>query len=59
MQLILTLPPKAMVILKEISFNCGSPASKKSFSSFKENCRHARQPRTIVGVASPQFSQKY
>ena len=25
MQLILTPPPKVMVILKEISFNCGSP----------------------------------
>ena len=25
MQLILTSPPKVMVILKEISFNCGSP----------------------------------
>ena len=25
MQLILTPPPKVMVILKEISFNCGNP----------------------------------
>ena len=28
MQLILTPPPKVMVILKEISFNCGSPAEE-------------------------------
>ena len=30
MQLILTPPPKVVVILKEISFNCGSPAHAKA-----------------------------
>ena len=31
MQLILTPPPKVMVILKEISFNYGSPAIAKAY----------------------------
>ena len=33
MQLILTPPPKVMVILKEISFNCGSPGEVISAGS--------------------------
>ena len=35
MQLILTPPPEVMVILKEISFNYGSPGFE--FKLFKQN----------------------
>ena len=39
MQLLLTPPPEGMVILKEISFNCGSPAGI-SHLSYATVCLH-------------------
>ena len=51
MQLILTPPPKVMVILKEISFNCGSPGWYSVYGLYKL-CSMACIVCIIPGVSS-------